>query len=163
MKPKNATPSPFSARLRELRATAKMTQQEVADHLEIQRSTYAYYETGAIEPPLSLLQRLATEFRVTVGYLLGGDEIAATLPMRQDNSAPSQENDPLDGARLMGECDREERAFLSVLRRLDTPARNKLRDLCHELLQENTTPEELEALASAHIHPIDELFKKNDE
>lgn len=153
MKP---APSLFSARLRELRTAAKMTQQEVADHLGIQRSNYAYYETGAIEPSLSVLQKLATEFRVTAGYLLGKEEIAATLPMFQGSS------DPLDGARLMGECDREERAFLSLLRRLDAPARSKLLDLCHDLLQENAAPEDLEALASAHVHSIDELFENND-
>ncbi len=157
MKPKNDTPSLFSTRLRELRTAAKMTQQEVADHLEIGRSTYAYYETGAIEPTLALLQKLATEFRVTVGYLLGNNEIGATLSMHQDSP------DPLDGARLMGECDREERAFLSVLRRLDSPARNKLRDFCHELLQKDTTPEEFEALAAEHIHSIDDLFTNQDE
>lgn len=157
MKPKNPTPSLFSTRLRELRSTAKMTQQEVADHLEIQRSTYAYYETGAIEPPLTLLQKLATEFRVTAGYLLGIDEIPASLPMRQDGP------DALDGARLMGECDREERAFLSMLRRLDGPARDKLLSLCHDLVQESAASEDLEALAAAHVHRIDELFEKNDE
>lgn len=157
MRPKNTTPSPFSSRLRELRAATKMTQQEVADHLGVRRSTYAYYETGAIEPPLALLQRLAAEFRVTVGYLLGNDEVAATLPMRQDGS------DPLDGARLMGECDREERAFLSLLRRLDGPARDRLRHYCHDLIQETATPEELETLAAAHVHAIDELFEKKDE
>ena len=52
MKP---TPSLFSTRLRELRTAAKMTQQEIADHLGIQRSNYAYYETGAIEPSLAIL------------------------------------------------------------------------------------------------------------
>ena len=133
-----------------------MTQQEVADHLQIRRSTYAYYETGAIEPPLTLLQQLATEFRVTVGYLLGNDEIAAMLPIRQDSP------DPLDGARLMGECDREERAFLSLLRRLNAPARDKLRDFCHDLLRENTTPEDFEALMATHVHTIDELFEQKE-
>lgn len=163
MKPKNPTPSLFSERLRKLRAIAKMTQQEVADHLGIQRSTYAYYETGAIEPSLTVLQQLATEFRVTVGYLLGSAEIAATLPMRQDGSNPSCADDPLDGARLMGECDREERAFLSLLRRLDGPSRDRLRHFCHDLMQESTTPEDFAEQIAAHVHSIDELFEKKDE
>ena len=62
----------------------------------------------------------------------------------------------------MGECDREERAFLSLLRRLDAPARGKLLDLCHDLLQENAAPEDLEALAAAHVHSIDALFENDD-
>ena len=152
MKPKAATPTPFSLRLRELRTLAKMTQQEVADHLGIQRSNYAYYETGAIEPPLSLLQRIATEYRVTVGYLLGHDEVATTLPMHQGGPGP------LDGAQLMGECDREERLLLSLMRQLPPSARKELRDYCHQLLQERTTTEDLEAQAFPHIHTFDELF-----
>lgn len=151
MKPKNTTPSAFSARLRELRTTAKMTQQEVADHLGIRRSTYAYYETGAIEPPLTLLQKLATEYRVTVGYLLGNDTVPEAMPIRQDP------NDPMAGAELMGECDREERAFLSILRRLNGDSREKLQQYCRDLLQDNTSPEELEELFAAHIHTIDEI------
>ena len=37
----------FSERLRKIRKASGMTQQEIADHLNMQRSTYAYYETGA--------------------------------------------------------------------------------------------------------------------
>lgn len=153
MKPKNSEPSVFSARLRELRTTAKMTQQEIADHMGIRRSTYAYYETGAIEPPLSLLQRLAIEYRVTVGYLLGNEDFAETMPVRQSGS------DPLAGAELMGECDREERAFLSTLRQLSRKDREKLQIYFHQLLSEASATEEMDGLFAAHIHTLEELDK----
>ena len=155
MKPKVAKPTPLSLRLRELRSLAKMTQQEVSDHLGIQRSTYAYYETGAIEPPLSLIQAIAAEYRVTVGYLFGEEDVATTLAIRQDGTSP------LDGARLMGECDREERLLLSLIRQLDPSARKDLRDYCYQLMQKRTTTEDLHAQAAEHIHTLDELFQNN--
>ncbi len=157
MKPKSSTPSAFSLRLRELRAAAKMTQREVAEHLGIQRSIYAYYETGAVEPSLTLLRRMADEYRVSVGYLLGIEDHVRGLTMRQGTG------EPLDGARLMGECEREERAFLSLLRRMDKAAQNKLFVYGQHLLHEAIPADDLKALAAAHIHSIDELFESDDE
>ena len=49
MKPKNSEPSVFSARLRELRTTAKMTQQEIAEKLNISRSYVSRIEKSALE------------------------------------------------------------------------------------------------------------------
>ena len=144
MKPKNTSFSPLAARLRELRHAAKMTQQECAEHLQLRRSTYAYYETGAIHPPLSVLQRIATEYRVTMGYLLGEDLPAAPLAVRQ-------ESDPLDGARLLGECDREERLFLSLLRRMSEEDRASILQRCYEATLDNP-----DAQFDEHIHTTEE-------
>ena len=53
------------------RLAAKMTQQAVADHLGIDRSSYARYETGTREPDMDTLHRLANLFSVSSDYLLG--------------------------------------------------------------------------------------------
>lgn len=46
-------------------------QKEVADALHIHRSSYTYYETGATQPSLFILMRLALLYDVTTDFLLG--------------------------------------------------------------------------------------------
>jgi transcriptional regulator with XRE-family HTH domain len=60
-----------SLRLRELRATKKMTQAEVATHLQIARESYSRYETGEREMNYDTIISLADFFAVSVDYLLG--------------------------------------------------------------------------------------------
>ncbi len=152
MKPKTHAPSAVSQRLRALRTAAGMTQQEVAEHLDIQRSTYAYYETGATEPSLPLLQRVAAEYRVTVEYLLGHDAIATTLPLHQDR------RNPLEGAELMSECTREERRFLSMFRRMNDAQVKELQEFCLNTLSATITDELALDGIEQHIHTVDELL-----
>lgn len=49
----------------------KLTQQDLADWLGIERSTYGKYETGHSEPTFDTLCRLADFFNVSVEYLMG--------------------------------------------------------------------------------------------
>lgn len=46
------------------RKKKKLTQQKMADMLEISRSTYGAYETGNIDPPL----KIATEIKKILNY-----------------------------------------------------------------------------------------------
>lgn len=49
----------------------KLTQQDLADWLGIERSTYGKYETGDSEPNFDTICRLADFFDVSVEYLMG--------------------------------------------------------------------------------------------
>ena len=60
----------FPEKIKELRVSKKMTQQEVADKLGITRPAYTAYESGKREPDFSILQSLANIFDVTTDYLL---------------------------------------------------------------------------------------------
>lgn len=75
----------YGDRLKQLRNEKKLSQQELADKLEINRSTYARYETSATQPDYETLQKLADFFDVSIDYLLG----------RTDNPNPinNQEED----------------------------------------------------------------------
>lgn len=64
----------FGQRLRMLRQQCKLTQQGVADRLQIHRTTYNKYEAGNVTPDQQGLVRLAEVFGVTVDYLLGCTE-----------------------------------------------------------------------------------------
>ena len=61
----------FSQRLKRLRKEAQKTQAEMADYIEINRSTYGEYERGVITPPIDKIKLLADYFDVSVDYLAG--------------------------------------------------------------------------------------------
>lgn len=63
----------FSQRLRRIRKECGLTQKVVAELLGVDRSTYAYYETGKTSPDPTTLARLASLFRVSADLLLGRD------------------------------------------------------------------------------------------
>ena len=52
-----------------------LTQQDMADFLGIQRSTYGKYETGDSEPNFDTLCRLSDFFNLSVEYLMGRTNI----------------------------------------------------------------------------------------
>ena len=62
-------------KLRFLRKTFNYTQQEIASALNMNRSTYTYYETGKSIPPIRVIVAVAGLFKVSTDYLLI-DEIA---------------------------------------------------------------------------------------
>ena len=57
--------------LRELRESKNMTQQNVADLLNIGRTMYRRYETGETEIPIRHLKVLCTFYGVSADYILG--------------------------------------------------------------------------------------------
>lgn len=59
----------FGDNLRKYRAKSGMTQQEVANKLEIERSTYTKYETAVSEPSFDMLQRIANVFNTDFNNL----------------------------------------------------------------------------------------------
>lgn len=69
-------------RLKELRLSRKLTQDETAIALEIPRTTYAAYEQGKREPDDSIKLKMATFFNVSTDYLLGHPE--ASVPKHID-------------------------------------------------------------------------------
>lgn len=61
-------------KLRELRNSLQLTQQEIADKLNISRVRYNQYETGKRQPDNEMLIVLSNFYKVTVDYLLGNDK-----------------------------------------------------------------------------------------
>lgn len=56
-------------KLREARLRKGYSQKNVADMLGVERTTYVKYETGAAEPTIRNLIRIADYFGVTLDYL----------------------------------------------------------------------------------------------
>ena len=58
-------------RLRDLREDADLTQKQLAEQLHMYKTTYARYEAGIRDIPLSIAIRLAKFYRVSLDYLAG--------------------------------------------------------------------------------------------
>ena len=57
--------------IRKLRKERGLTQQQVADHLGIDRSTYAYYESGRARVNIDVVIKLAHFYKVSYATLFG--------------------------------------------------------------------------------------------
>ena len=64
----------FGKRLREVRKSKKITQQELADRLGIKRNTYSDWENGKTEPTFEILVKLADLFDVSLDWFFGRDK-----------------------------------------------------------------------------------------
>ncbi|MDY0395378.1 helix-turn-helix domain-containing protein [Virgibacillus halophilus] len=61
----------YGDRLKKLRERKKMSQQQLADELNINRSTYARYELSNTQPDFEILKTIADFFDVSTDYILG--------------------------------------------------------------------------------------------
>ena len=60
----------LNLRLREIRKENNLTQQDVAEILNIPKTTYSNYEQGTNEPNISILIKLANYYNVSLDNLL---------------------------------------------------------------------------------------------
>jgi transcriptional regulator with XRE-family HTH domain len=79
----------IGARLRQLRANAGLTQDQLAEKLGVSKRTQGNYESGASDPPASYLSIASSELGFDVGYIVNG--VRSTLP----NEALSEIEDRL--------------------------------------------------------------------
>lgn len=72
--------------LRALRVSAGLSQQKVADRLNISRSAYSYYELGTTEPDIFKIRSLAGLYGITMEDLLNGkiEQVRANSVLRYE-------------------------------------------------------------------------------
>ncbi|HEX3039010.1 MAG TPA: helix-turn-helix domain-containing protein [Caproiciproducens sp.] len=75
----------INERLRELRVKSGYTQYQIAKILNIDRSTYSYYEIGKTTPDINVLITLAKIFNIPINEMLADEEVPAAVA---DSSAP---------------------------------------------------------------------------
>lgn len=63
----------FATRLRELRQGRCLSQSELADKLNVSKSSISMYENGNRVPDLEMLELLADYFNVDINYITGKD------------------------------------------------------------------------------------------
>ncbi|MCY7500090.1 helix-turn-helix domain-containing protein [Bacillus pumilus] len=71
----------LNERLKWLRSVhqPKLTQQALAEELNISRATYGRYETGDNEPDIDTLRRLAELYKISIEYLITGEEFSGNV------------------------------------------------------------------------------------
>lgn len=62
---------------RRFRKAHGLTQQQVADALKIQKSSYQRYEQGKVVPAATVIIDLSSAFNVSTDYLLGQSDVPA--------------------------------------------------------------------------------------
>lgn len=116
------------------------TQKQVADILNIERSTYAYYESGKSVPDIETIIKLARLYNISIDFLLGNSDYLKQKYEEEQNGKlkgssanynrssedgdndkePSDEGVEEKGAlpSSMDELDAYERQLISLFRRL---------------------------------------------
>lgn len=74
----------YSERIRELRVLHEMSQQDLADRLDVNKVTISQYERGVRKPDLNVLTALCDIFNVSSDYLLGKDDVTIRIVGKKD-------------------------------------------------------------------------------
>lgn len=61
----------YYRRIRDLREDRDLTQQDIADYLEMKQSQYSRYERGIRDIPTDILIKLARYYKTSTDYILG--------------------------------------------------------------------------------------------
>lgn len=112
--------------LRLYRKSQGWNQQFIADQLNIDRSTYSYYESGRTSPSIDSLIRLSKIFNVSIEELLN---------IRPDESLAVAENPPPYEPIPQLELTQQERARILKMRQLDNESRDMIDELINERLK----------------------------
>ncbi len=116
--------------LRLLRKSFKLTQQEIADILGVDRSTYTFYEAGKSTPSKENIVKLCDIFNVTVGYLFGVEKNCPELKVANRSDRVGEN---LDG---FNEISRNEKFILMAYRSLDGEKKEQFVDAVKNILKE---------------------------
>lgn len=112
--------------LRDYRKRQGWNQQFIADQLNIDRSTYSYYESGRTSPSIDSLIRLSKIFNVSVDELLN---VQRNEPLVVAENPP-----PYDPAPQIA-LTQAERARIIKMRQLDNESREMIDKLIDERLK----------------------------
>lgn len=105
--------------LKTYREKMELTQKQIAEVLNIDRSTYSYYETGKSIPPVETLKKLAKIFNITIDTLLGYESNASEV-LKDDSSIYLH---PRDSFALLSE---EEQSIIMKYRQLPADVQEEI-------------------------------------
>lgn len=117
--------------LRTLRKSFGLTQQEVADILGIDRSTYTFYEAGKSTPTKENIVKLCDIFNVTVGYLFG---VEKNCPELKVANRSDQVGESVDG---LSEISRNEKFIIMAFRSLSCDKKEEFINTVKSFLKES--------------------------
>ena len=100
-------------KLKELRKNFCMTQDDIAELLDMSRTTFSKYENGAANPPLSVLRKLSAIYNVPIEYLIH-DEPSSKMIFNSgtEDKVPEEES----AFQYFSQLTKEERMLILKLR-----------------------------------------------
>lgn len=72
----------YNERIREIREDSSLTQQKIANLLNIGQRTYADYESGKTRIPIDNIMILAKYYNVSMDYITGASNIKTEYPKK---------------------------------------------------------------------------------
>lgn len=72
----------YNERIKQMRENESLTQQKVADLLNIGQRTYADYESGDTRIPIDRLLTLAKFYNVSMDYISGASNVKTEYPKK---------------------------------------------------------------------------------
>ena len=83
-------------KIKQIRSEKGLSQQELADKLEVHRKTIAFYEQNKTQPPADILQKMASIFEISYDDLLSGESDFSGIVVKDKSLIPTfQEIDNL--------------------------------------------------------------------
>lgn len=106
----------LAVKLRQFRLQAGFSQKNVADILNVSRSTYTYYETGKTTPDPATLNRIAKIFGVSLEEFFSEDTPGDGSGMLRDSGAKRAPKKARENPQKIGELSAGEKAIVAFLR-----------------------------------------------
>ena len=130
----------LSQTLKKLRENCGYTQQQVADALNLERSTYTYYETGKTTPDINTIIKLAKIFNVSYIDIFEQEERDKARPF---NDYDLYSKDDLRNVVHIYELTKMEKVLISLYRLLSCEQQeeiiNKLKSKAKEINKKDSS------------------------
>ena len=124
----------LSQRLRSLREKCGFTQEQVAKTLNIDRSSYTYYETGKTEPSIASLIKLSNLFKVPIEDLLGS-ECAPQVLLKDGKPAKRTAGKAAENSSHIFDLDKQEKQLLCYYRSMEPEKKQRALELLEQLAE----------------------------
>ncbi len=126
----------ISKTLKKLRENNGYTQQQVANALNIERSTYTYYETGKTTPDINTIIKLAKIFNISYTEMLENEEKENRKSLKDscDDLYTCYDSKDFD---YVYELSKKEKTLISLYRVLSTDVQNKILENLKKEVEKN--------------------------
>lgn len=121
----------LSQKLKELRLTYGLTQNDVAEIIDKERSSIAKYENGAAVPPIIILNKFAKIYNISVDELVGNSKLNKNLVFHAKASSKSKK----DSENFL-DVPIEYRKLLLRMRLLDKEEFNRIQGEVYDMTEE---------------------------
>jgi len=104
----------FAENLKKFRKLAGLRQDDVARIIGLDRSAYAYYESGKTEPSIANLKKIAKAFGVDMNILIGCEAPEITAEFNSESFTYSAAG--IVNEENLGKCNADERYLIACYR-----------------------------------------------